>query len=177
MSRVRETLDRLEQELSAEIAEIRHRLAPLEQELAEVRHAKASLGTAGSPPDSRYRFIGGKSFGIWSTTPVGAPSPYAKLTMKELTRKALEENFPNGATAQELLELYHKSWGRTDISRSSLSPQLSRLKAEGVVDLDGYRWFLVPEKDEAPTGEPADASETVEGDVIGSQPPSATSDP
>ena len=60
-------------------------------------------------------------------------------------------SFRWGATANELVEFFHNAWGRRDVVRSSLSPQLSRLKDEGFIDREGYNWFLLePQKQEAP---------------------------
>jgi hypothetical protein len=65
------------------------------------------------------------------------------LTLKNLVIKALKEHFPKGADANQLVEFFHNSWGRTDVMRSSLSPQLSRLKVDKVLDLNGRVWTLV----------------------------------
>lgn len=69
-------------------------------------------------------------------------SPYFRMTMKELAVKALWDRFREGATAAEFLEYFRTEWGRTDIKRESLSPQLSRLKREGVLGLNGNKWVL-----------------------------------
>jgi hypothetical protein len=58
---------------------------------------------------------------------------FKHLTIKELIIKALNDHFANGATAGELREFIRNAYGR-DIDRSSLTPQLSRLKDEGDVD-------------------------------------------
>lgn len=68
---------------------------------------------------------------------------YLKMTMKQLVVAALREHFPNGATSNQLLSHFLTTWGRNDIMRSSLSPQLSRLKAnEGLIELHGKVWTL-----------------------------------
>ena len=84
--------------------------------------------------------------------------------MKQLTLKALNEHFQKGATARQLLRFFKDAWGRDDVVRSSLSPQLTRLKNDGKIRRDGIRWFLVTtEKNEAHRpGSPAGASETGE---------------
>lgn len=76
-----------------------------------------------------------------------APSaPYAHLTMKQLVVKALDEHFPQGATARQLIEFFRFAWDR-QIERTNLSPQLSRLYHEGTIGrVDGTKeWYLVPE--------------------------------
>jgi hypothetical protein len=65
-----------------------------------------------------------------------------QLTMKELVLKALSERFANGATVSELVEFFAIRWGREDVARPSLSPQLSRLKEEGKITLMGKVWLL-----------------------------------
>ena len=66
----------------------------------------------------------------------------AKLTIKELALKALHEHLWNGATSNQLIEVFVHKWGRDDIARTSLSPQLTRLKEEGMITLQGRQWFL-----------------------------------
>ncbi|MBY0429776.1 MAG: hypothetical protein K2Q10_01140 [Rhodospirillales bacterium] len=51
-----------------------------------------------------------------------------------------------------------------NVPRESLSPQLSRLKADGWLALDGKNWKLIdPTKNEAPDARASGASETGEG--------------
>ena len=95
-----------------------------------------------------------------SPPPAPPQSPYTGLTQQRLVLKALSEHFANGATAIELVEFFHNAWGRTDIVRSSLSPQLSRLKAAGAIKLDGMVWSLVPRNEEAPADESEGASKS-----------------
>ncbi|PCJ68820.1 MAG: hypothetical protein COA62_13390 [Rhodobiaceae bacterium] len=64
------------------------------------------------------------------------------MTLKDLIKKALKEQFPEGATANELVDFFENAWDR-EVQRTSLSPQLSRLKDEGVVVLEDNRWRLV----------------------------------
>lgn len=62
------------------------------------------------------------------------------LTMKQLVVKALKEHLLDGATANGLLDFFAREWGRDEIMRTSLSPQLSRLKDEGTIRLNGKVW-------------------------------------
>jgi hypothetical protein len=64
------------------------------------------------------------------------------LTMKQLVVKALSEHLENGATANEMLDFFARKWGRTEIMRTSLSPQLSRLKEDGAIRLEGKVWKI-----------------------------------
>ena len=81
------------------------------------------------------------------------------LSLKQLITKALREHLVDGATANEMLDFFAKHWGRV-IMRTSLSPQLSRLKENGIVELRGKVWHLARNGNEPPEGEPKDGSET-----------------
>jgi hypothetical protein len=87
---------------------------------------------------------------------VVSPSPYEYLTMKQLIMKALTGHFMSGATAKQLREFFRDAWAR-DIDRESLSPQLSRLRNDKIIDRDGNVWFLV-KKNEAPPGDNPDSA-------------------
>ncbi len=60
---------------------------------------------------------------------------------KEKIKTALTKEFPNGATANDILKYVNEKWER-QIVRSSLSPQLSRLKKEGIITLEDDIWKL-----------------------------------
>ena len=82
---------------------------------------------------------------LYHRTKEAAASPYSKLTIKQLVLKALEDNFPEGANANDLLLHFKEAYGRSDITRTSLSPQLSRLKGEDFkIQLVGRKWVLLP---------------------------------
>lgn len=63
------------------------------------------------------------------------------FTFKQLVVKALRDHFPEGATANQLLEFFRREWGR-EIMRTSLSPQLSRLKDDNLIEREGKTWHL-----------------------------------
>jgi hypothetical protein len=155
---LRDFLEKRELELLERIATLRSELVPLEGELAEIRRAKTAVGSiedsSGSVPRTKLAEILASSWAPnQSDTPLplrnsalleALASPYASLTMKELIVKALDEQFPSGATTRQMLDFFRDAWGR-DIERQNLSPQLSRLFQEGVIgriqSLPG--WFLV----------------------------------
>lgn len=154
---LRQLLDEFERDILMRMDPVRKELSTLERDLADVRKARNAINSDGEPAsvtaarmvahfvaDRSPRFYGG---GPALATPPPA-SPYAKLTMKQLVRKALDEHFTNGATASELLDFFRNAWGRNDVVRTSLSPQLSRLKREGIITLHGIKWRLAnPEGD------------------------------
>ena len=145
METVKEMLDRLERDITSQIHELQRGLVPLERELANVRRARAAL-------DKDDSVVGtGRVISIERPDVKITPaSPYQNLTMKQLAVKALKEHFQNGATANKLIKFFADAWGRTDIARASFSPQLSRLKTEGVIARDGLVWRLVRSEDEMP---------------------------
>lgn len=79
---------------------------------------------------------------------------YQAMTIKQLVVVALKEHLVSGATANQMLDFFGHRWGRDNISRTSLSPQLSRLKGEGIIQLRGKVWHLVSKENGAPKGAP-----------------------
>lgn len=69
----------------------------------------------------------------------------AKIAMKDAIMQVLEET-GHGLPASEILPRVNALLG-VQFARSSLSPQLSRLKNSGELILDGKNWCL-PKKDE-----------------------------
>jgi hypothetical protein len=58
---------------------------------------------------------------------------FEHLTIKQLAVKALSEYFKDGATALQICEFIDNAYGRR-VERSSLSPQLSRLHQDNVLE-------------------------------------------
>lgn len=81
------------------------------------------------------------------------------MTMKDATVAVLQAH-GRGLTALEILEKMNSQFG-WNYERSSLSPQLSRLKSEGKLTRNGQIWSLAAaETNEAPAdGNPLNASE------------------
>jgi hypothetical protein len=154
MSRVRQMLDEHEREILERLAALRGQITPLEQELHEVRMAKSALQREGSglrepqlalanPAFLKVADIGSRSFASAVLTTNVERSPYAHLTIKQLVLKALRDHFPHGATANQMLDLFANVWGRGEIARTSLSPQLSRLKeGDHLIFRQGRTWHL-----------------------------------
>lgn len=108
--------------ISQREAEIRELQKALKAELKDLQIARAAL-EAGSPPQPQD------------------PSRYggATHTIKDMARYVLEDA-PNGYTSSEILQAIHREFGR-EIDRTSLSPQLSRLKEAQELVLENDRWF------------------------------------
>jgi len=154
MSTVRQMLETHEKAIVAKLNALREQITPLEQELLDVRMAKQALDRE-SPATRQPQFALARPSilkvqdAVSHTTadPVvqttdAARSPYARFTIKELVVKALAEHFPNGATANQMLDVFSNVWGRGDIVRTSLSPQLSRLKEQHRIIRQGHIWHL-----------------------------------
>ena len=123
-------------ELTREKASLQTRLGPIISELDQI--------------DIAIRAMTGKVISASGTAASSASVAHhkriahpdiQKLTFKQLIVKALGEHFTNGATANELLELFERKWGRR-LMRTSLSPQLSRLKNDKIIELEGKVWHL-----------------------------------
>jgi DNA-binding transcriptional ArsR family regulator len=66
------------------------------------------------------------------------------LTIKEMVLNALRDHFHAGATPSELREYFRMVYSK-DIDRNSISPQLARLREEGLVENDNAlsgKWKL-----------------------------------
>jgi hypothetical protein len=166
---LRDYLEQRERELLAEMKKIRDeigarqlQLVPLESELSEIRRCKASVGMTNELGGSVFSGFGTlgpsikgtveSSSGVVSTGITVTRSDavagsgvvaYADLTMKQLVLKALSQHFENGATRRELVDFFRNAWGR-EVEPASLSPQLSRLAADGLImqRKEDHRWSL-----------------------------------
>ncbi|GLQ22754.1 hypothetical protein GCM10007853_06280 [Algimonas ampicilliniresistens] len=67
-----------------------------------------------------------------------APEPYRSI--KQMVRLVLTD-FPDGLIALDILSKINERFGKS-FPRTSLSPQLSRLKQSGDIYKDGKRWVL-----------------------------------
>lgn len=100
-------------------AEIRDQQKALKAELRDLQIVKNALESQNTSESSKVQ--GGA------------------LTIKEMARDVLSHQ-PNGLNSSGILDGIKKTFGR-DVERTSLSPQLSRLKDEGELAFDGEVWF------------------------------------
>ena len=108
--------------LRARRDEIEGTMKALKAELAEIRVAEAAL--TGEPPVRRS--VGGNILRLG--------------TIKDWTMKALE-GFPDGLETEAVIEAVRHMGGPL-VERSSITPQLSRLKAAGLIMQEGRLWRL-----------------------------------
>jgi len=163
-----------EGELEAQISNLRGHLAPLETELAEVRRIRSLIAdcrAAGNtdlasdailprPPASGLETAAKSQ--LSEVSPKDAPKSAlstlnqnvneelfraSALTIKQMIIGALRDHFHfHGATPTELSEYMKAAYGR-EVDRNSISPQLARLRDEGMVEqptglLNEGRWQL-----------------------------------
>lgn len=165
---VRELLADHETDLMGRLKALRDQIIPLERELAEVRRARSAVSLIDYGPEQTQILFPPKiaatdlqPSAASEARDLSAPrSPYARLTIKQLIRKALAEQFERGATSNELLDFFADAWGRSDIARTSLSPQLSRLKQEGQIILIGQKWSLPTAHNRDAEGDPSSSQKT-----------------
>ena len=173
--------------LEAELSGVRRAKAAYLKASADITHRNAlanalagpGTGSLGDDPTfnalssrdkyvvSKWGTLGGNNSGLFGA-PFGSGS-FAKsgnalstetLSIKELIRLAFCSNrqfMSEGATSNELRDFIKDAFAR-DIDRTSLSPQLSRLKEDGIITLAGApgslyagKWRLVIPNNEAPT--------------------------
>lgn len=125
-----------EAELEQLIVDMRSEIVPLEKEREQVRRGIRAM-TGETIPSTGLR---ASSDAVAHHRRIANPS-IQSLTFKQLVIKALMEHFVNGATAIELLDFFKREWGR-EVLRTSLSPQLSRLKNDNLIELRGKTWHL-----------------------------------
>ena len=154
---LREFLVRRGRELSQQISALRGQITPKEQELAEIQKAMEALGL--------YAQSLGLSTDVGALTAlpadkvpahdfvlaqIGSQAALAPMTIKQMILNALRDHFRAGAAPAELREYIRTAYGR-EVDRNSISPQLARLRDEGLVEqaqalgmLNEGKWQLRP---------------------------------
>jgi hypothetical protein len=128
-------------ELRGEIRELKNALLPLEAEVYQVELGLRAMEGSLIAPTGADASRNAVAHHARRANP-----DIEKLTLKQIIMKALAEHFADGATAIQMLDFFARQWGRQEM-RTSLSPQLSRLKEEGKITLEGKIWRLAPEED------------------------------
>jgi hypothetical protein len=169
-------------ELESQRTAMRAHLARIDAELVEIEQAERALppvlGTFVDAPNTLDNIPRANSNALPESPPgtlswLGqvARDSFAGMTIKQLVRRALRDNHPNGMAATALREYIRNNYGR-DVEPNSLRPQLARLKAAGWIQQSGEVWVLAPagllydhptsmnEKDEPP--EESGTSETTD---------------
>lgn len=128
---------------------VRKRRAELQKELNELEIAERIYRESGvqmMPEGQHHLFM-----------PV---KPFRPPSMKEMVKEILDEMYPHGLTARELLNQIGTRWN-AEIKRESLSPQLTRLKNENEIRNDNGVWKRV--KQDASPAQADEASDELTG--------------
>jgi hypothetical protein len=128
--------------------EIKKQIAALKGELRDLDLAEAAIKTG--------------------TITVHAPavSTPGKPTIKEMVLEVLSGRGGLGVEASEIIALISNRFGE-EVPRSSLSPQLSRLKEDGLLDLEGRIWKIASSKEDRGAETPRPSDEFGGGEVRG----------
>ncbi len=130
-------------------AEIEAQMKALKAELGEIRIAEAALTGA---PVSRSVM----------TSVSGASATVREGSIKDWVLKALM-TAPDGLETEGVIDAVRDAGG-PDVPRNSMTPQLSRLKAAGLITQEGRSWRLAPREaqtNETPGGQTPSASTEV----------------
>lgn len=154
MTSLREFLSVRRAELEKTLAALDEQRSPLLAELFEIEAAEKALAPDGLPNTD-------------AAEEADKPANPTAKRSREIRPGSIKDkvmavlrNRPMGADANEILELIANQFGEA-IERTSLSPQLSRLKKEEWLVLDGNVW-RVADKNEAPDVGASGASEVGE---------------
>jgi hypothetical protein len=114
-------------------SEILNNIKLLRRELSEIRAMEQALTIqSDDPKNSRNHELRSNQ----------------SLTFQDMIMLTLKST-PEGATANELLEMIDGRFNKK-IMRSSISPQLSRLKQKGKVTLKDGMWAIISDSPETP---------------------------
>lgn len=123
------------QELDSDEQSLRHALKAIDRERDQLRKAAEAAGVSlANLPVAPGTAVQGILSNLYR-------HPFSQRTIKQRVLEILEGDY-QGMTAQEILTTINTKF-QTEYPRTSLSPQLSRLKAEGKIELDGTVWKLV----------------------------------
>src|SRR5690242_20141120 len=145
-------VERRERELKHQLAVLRGDIESKERELAQIRQVRAAL--APPPPENKTCEVaanlireavtqrGAVLMRQADNALVGGVPPLSEnRTIKEMIVTALASHFHDGATPAELRTFIKDVFGR-EIDRTSLSPQLTRLREQGTVEQRNTKWRL-----------------------------------
>ncbi|GEM_PF-3383263 len=117
------------QKLVAQLALAKAKVESIETEIANVDSAIGSLPQTPAPAHK--------------PTPVKVRHDGRKMSVKAMVLESLDLHLPDGGEVHDLLNCFATVYGRDDVARTSLSPQLTTLKNEGKISRDGMIWRLV----------------------------------
>jgi hypothetical protein len=169
---LRSFLERRERELTHQLAALRGQIESKQRELDEIKKVRATLTSSPpSPPDNISVEVAAdvvraeasrRSVNliqqITNAAVTGLPALEQNPTIKSMILTALSSHFQDGATPAQLRTFIRDVFGR-EIHRTSMSPQLARLREEGVVEQSGTKWRIA-ERQRQRGGVPQNSEET-----------------
>jgi len=144
---LRSFLERRERELTHQLAALRGQIESKQIELADIQRVRATLAPPPSPPDNTSLDVAADLARATHRPRVdlnpmsGVPPSNEKPTIKSMILTALTSHFHDGATLAELRTFIRDVFGR-EIDRTSMSPQLARLREDGAVEQRDMKWRL-----------------------------------
>lgn len=157
-------------ELANDELRLKHELQKISDERDQLRKAAMAAGVHFEPssqPESlttpQPRSFTDQMNEIESSIRGATRRTLPERTIKDAVLEVLKD-MGHGLSALEILTSINTKF-ETNYPRTSLSPQLSRLKAEGVLDRRGMIWHLAEPK--------AEKEETVD-DILGTEPSTAS---
>ncbi len=90
---------------------------------------------------------------VKQATKTMAEMRFTPKNIQEMVLQILDESYPGGLTALEILDQIQRRW-KPELMRTSLSPQLSRLRRGRSIKNDKHKWYLAVKNE---TGAPTDA--------------------
>lgn len=146
--------------IDARRSKIRKHIQRLEGELAELdkseklyhmsRRSSAAKQPALDLESSPTTALGGVPSSGPSKISQGLPLTIGSQTIKEAVQMLLA-SYPDGLTSEQIL-IQLRAASMPSLERTSLSPQLSRLKRSEILEYRDNRWILAPRKSEAGGG-------------------------
>jgi hypothetical protein len=122
------------------LAYVRKRRAELQKELADLETAERVFKGAAEAGDATQVSEAGRGEISPALTVRAVEWAARPKTIKEMVLRLLTEAYPSGLTALEILEGVQKRW-MPGLERTSLSPQLTRLKNDALVINRVGKWF------------------------------------
>ena len=121
---------------------VKRRKAALRKELEEIEAAERVYRQSGAGSGE-------------AILPFNLSVQSVRPTIKEGIIQLLEEVYPMGLTALEILDRLNRRWWRGGLKRTSLSPQITRLKNSGDVIGERGTWKVAKKtapEDDDPSG-------------------------
>lgn len=144
MSKIIEMLLKEREEI---LKQIEDATAPFKDELNKANCALIVLGYKFDTPPANVSIV-------------AKPEALKNPTIKERVTQALTERYPEGAHYSAILEYINQTWPHLPVRRTSLSPQLTRLRNKAIwLDEEKGIWHLMKNQEAKTSSAPAREAE------------------